>query len=144
MQKETNQLKWSSEKSILVLRELDRSGYYGEAGIYSAFATKFEDKFGNILGEENLITNTSRPSNRFARRAIEVGGTPFQPTANPSSILSNTSNKTFKQASEFEVNMSENAPRFSAAAFQVKQEREMETVRQQVSDKAIRAAEKKI
>ena len=86
------------EEYMLVLRELDSTGYYREARTYSAFAsTRFKEKFSNILRGEAFASTLSRaPKNRFARRVIEVKGTPFQPSTNPSGISVNNLNKSYK------------------------------------------------
>ena len=130
-------------ESILVLRELDSTGYFDESGMHSEFATKFENELSCISGGE-IFTSTPScpPQNRFARRAIKVEGTPFQPTTNPSGNPTNN-NKTYKQAADTAV-ISDHAPRFPEAALQEEREREMETMRQQAKEEAIRAVEIKI
>ena len=49
-------------ESILVLRELESTGYFGELGTHSEFASKFEEKFSRILEGENFAPAASRPS----------------------------------------------------------------------------------
>ena len=79
------------------------------------------------------------PPNRFTRRAIKVEGTPFQPVINPSGNPTNNNN-TYKQATDTAV-ISDHAQRFPEAALQTEREREMETMRQQATEEAVRAAE---
>ena len=49
-------------ESILVLRKLESTGYFGESGTYSEFASKFEEKFSHILeGEKFCIRHVPSP-----------------------------------------------------------------------------------
>ena len=49
------------QESILVLRELESTGYFGESGTHSEFASKFEEKFSRSLEGENFAPTASRP-----------------------------------------------------------------------------------